>query len=129
MFNIARYPIVFWSIMDAIRLTYISHGRVWKVTPKKKEHAKHVPAKFYLPHLIIFSICCVVELNFPPTPNTFYYYIINLMNIGTYGGFLALVALLSKYEAVRLASKTQTQLTLDRAEIYRYAEGRRAIDI
>lgn len=112
MFTIARYPIVFWSIIDAINLTYFSHGRVWKVTPKKQEKSKRMLKKFYLPHLIILSLCVVVELTFSPTPNTFYYFIFNMMNIGTYGGFLALICILDKYEAARLIAKISvTHLT------------------
>src|SRR5262249_31696581 len=92
LFPIARWPIVLWAIIDAFKITYFRHRRIWKVTPKKKEDAA-LPLRIWVPYLTLIGISILAACCFAPNSHTVYYYAFNLLNGLGYISLLVLVHL------------------------------------
>lgn len=100
LYTIARYPIIVWAHIDAIKMTYFKNRRVWKVTPKKKEDGNSVPLRYWLPYAMIPAFLLAVQILFPSTDDStdcFTYF--NLLNIVIYGGLVVVIHALHKQEA------------------------------
>jgi cellulose synthase (UDP-forming) len=107
LFTLARYPIILWAHIDAIKMTYFKNRRVWKVTPKKKEDNDNIPLKLWLPLAIIPALILAVQWAFPPNSHTFFYYIFNYFNIATYLGALTIFQVVNRIEMQKVKARKQ----------------------
>jgi|GraSoi_2013_60cm_1033757.scaffolds.fasta_scaffold11556_1 cellulose synthase (UDP-forming) len=104
LFQLARWPWVFFSIIDALRCSITRTKQVWKITPKKHSETKlHV--RFFLPYVVLLVGCGLPLAHpAPKAPGMFVY--LSLLNVLNYT--VLLLTLFSEH-FVRKAKEQSTQ--------------------
>jgi len=109
LFQLARWPWVFFSIIDAVRCSLMRTKQVWKITPKQHSTTKlHV--RFFLPYIVLLVGCFIALVLHPvDKPNVAYYYL-SILNCVNY------IALLSVLFGERAYKRIFTDQTLNQNE-------------
>jgi cellulose synthase (UDP-forming) len=105
MFQLARWPWVLFSVIDAIRCSILRTKQVWKITPKRHSATK-LHLRFFLPYVLLLSGCILAMRNHKEhSPDTFYYLsILNCLN------YVALLSILFGEHAYKtLQTKNQNK--------------------
>jgi cellulose synthase (UDP-forming) len=103
LFQLVRWPWVFWGVIDATRCAMMKTALEWRVTPKSGSVNSRVPAQWLVPYKIVAVASLLVTTFWVAGPDVLGYYFLTLFNGVSYGAVIFVVLALQKKEGRRAA--------------------------
>lgn len=110
LFQLVRWPWVFWGVIDATRCSMMKTALEWRVTPKTGKVNSRVAPQWLVPYMVVAVGSLLGTTLCAEQPDVWGYYVLSLLNGVGYAAVMFVILALQKKEsrqATWLAHSTQ----------------------